>query len=114
MAETMKIVATASLEELVAYGIANGASMGASSRNAEQVVPWSFSFHGHPVTHENDDCYLVGGAGEKFSRGDLLIAARFGKDDVTLHIWPRAISSRPTRPVSVLSVRDNANGGSDA
>jgi hypothetical protein len=24
-------------------------------------MPWSFSFQGHPVTHENERCYLIMG-----------------------------------------------------
>ncbi len=22
-------------------------------------LPWSFTYAGHPITHENDDCYLI-------------------------------------------------------
>lgn len=22
-------------------------------------MPWSFEYEGHPVTHENDECYLI-------------------------------------------------------
>ena len=22
-------------------------------------MPWSFDYNGHPVTHENDECYLI-------------------------------------------------------
>lgn len=22
-------------------------------------MPWSFEYNGHPVTHENDECYLI-------------------------------------------------------
>ena len=22
-------------------------------------MPWSFTYNGHPVTHENDECYLI-------------------------------------------------------
>lgn len=22
-------------------------------------MPWSFDYNGHPITHENDECYLI-------------------------------------------------------
>jgi hypothetical protein len=34
-------------------------------------MPWSFYYKGTPVTHENDNCYIVGG--EHFHRGDMLV-----------------------------------------
>lgn len=39
--------------ELITYGLNNGA-------NIEGGMPWSFTMNGHPVTHENDETYLVG------------------------------------------------------
>lgn len=41
--------------EFLQYGRDNGA-------NIVRGMPWSFHFHGHPVTHENDQCYLIMGA----------------------------------------------------
>lgn len=40
-----------------------------------QGVPWSFIYKGHPITHENDDCYLIPTleGTMKFMRGDMLI-----------------------------------------
>ena len=38
--------------ELVEYGKANGG-------NVVNGVPWSFEYKGHPITHENDECYLI-------------------------------------------------------
>lgn len=56
-------------DEFVQYGLDNGA-------NVENGMPWSFNFKGFPVTHENDDCYLIPHFGEtkRFNRGDMLIA----------------------------------------
>lgn len=37
-------------------------------------MPWSFTYEGHPVTHENDNCYLVGGQDQvRFERGYRLL-----------------------------------------
>ena len=27
--------------------------------NLTNGMPWSFDYGGHPVTHENDECYLI-------------------------------------------------------
>lgn len=39
-------------DELVEYGLQNGA-------NIVSGMPWSFYYQGQPVTHENDECYIV-------------------------------------------------------
>jgi hypothetical protein len=39
-------------DELVAHGLANGA-------NVVNGMPWSFRWHGYPVTHETDNLYLI-------------------------------------------------------
>ena len=39
-------------DELVEYGKANGA-------NIVNGMPWSFKYGDHPITHENDECYLI-------------------------------------------------------
>lgn len=41
------------LEQLIEHGRNNGA-------NIVNDMPWSFRYKEHSVTHENDDCYLVG------------------------------------------------------
>jgi hypothetical protein len=38
--------------ELVQYGIDSGATL-------YNGFPWSFQYSGHPITHENDECYLI-------------------------------------------------------
>jgi hypothetical protein len=49
---------TVTFEQFVQYGRDNGA-------NIIDGMPWSFKFRGHPVTHENDRCYLIMGANGK-------------------------------------------------
>ena len=39
-------------DELVAYGKAN-------TTNIVNGMPWSFNYKGHPITHENNECYLI-------------------------------------------------------
>ena len=44
-------------------------------------MPWSFSYKGQPITHENDDCYLIPTLEGimKFKRGDMLITGVHGE-----------------------------------
>jgi hypothetical protein len=55
-------------DELVEYGEKNGGNM-------VNGFPWSFDYEGHPITHENDECYLVIVQNEtvKFTPADLLV-----------------------------------------
>ena len=39
-------------DELIQYGRDNGATI-------FDGMPWSFEYKGHPITHENDECYLI-------------------------------------------------------
>lgn len=39
-------------DEFVQHGKDSGA-------NLVNGMPWSFSYMGHPITHENDQCYLI-------------------------------------------------------
>jgi hypothetical protein len=39
-------------EQLVQHGRDNGG-------NIVDGMPWSFEYKGHPITHENDQCYLI-------------------------------------------------------
>ena len=47
----------------------------------ERALPWSFMYEGHPVTHENDNCYLINTPNEtlRFNRGEVLITGENGK-----------------------------------
>jgi hypothetical protein len=60
-------------EELIEHGRQNcGKCIGADG------MPWSFDFHGYPVTHENDTCYIINTKNGpiKFQYGDLLIVEK--------------------------------------
>jgi len=61
-------------DELVEYGKANGA-------NIVNGMPWSFNYKGHPITHENNDCYLIPTleGTHNFRRGDMLITGVKGE-----------------------------------
>lgn len=51
-------------DELVDFGKASGVPL-------VNGMPWSFTFQGHPVSHENDSCYLV--EGYHLKPGELLV-----------------------------------------
>lgn len=44
-------------------------------------MPWSFDYKGHPITHENDNCYLIPTleGTMRFDRGDMLITGVKGE-----------------------------------
>ncbi len=46
------VVEAITWSELVNHGIQSGANMVSG-------MPWSFSYAGQPITHENDACYLI-------------------------------------------------------
>jgi hypothetical protein len=62
------IVKAITFEELIEYGKNNGGNM-------VNGLPWSFNYNGHPVTNENDECYLVCTPDEtiKFTPQDILV-----------------------------------------
>ena len=68
------IIEAITFDELVAYGAANGGSI-------VDGMPWSFSYAGQPITHENNDCYLIPTieGTMKFQRGDMLITGVQGE-----------------------------------
>ena len=63
------VIEAVTFDSLVAYGLAH------PSANIVNGVPWSFTYRGQPITHENDDCYLIPTLEGvmKFNRGDMLI-----------------------------------------
>ena len=71
------IVDAVTFDELVAYG----RSMMGALVDADQM-PWSFTYCGHPVTHENDECYLIPfvkeGVGDRFTPADMLVTGVTG------------------------------------
>lgn len=46
------VIDAITFDELVEYGKNNGG-------NIVNGMPWSFHYNGHPITHENDECYLI-------------------------------------------------------
>jgi hypothetical protein len=46
------VIEAITFAELAEYGKANGA-------NIVNGMPWSFSYAGQPISHENDSCYLI-------------------------------------------------------
>ena len=46
------VIEAITFEEFVQYGKDHGGSIVGG-------MPWSFEYQGHPVTHENDSCYLI-------------------------------------------------------
>ena len=68
------VIEAITFDELVAYGLTHGA-------NIVNGMPWSFDYGGHPITHENDDCYLIPTleGTMKMGRGDMLITGVKGE-----------------------------------
>lgn len=68
------VIEAITFDELVEHGKANGG-------NIVNGMPWSFSYVGHPITHENDDCYLIWTleGTMRMDRGDMLITGVKGE-----------------------------------
>ena len=68
------VVEAITFDELVAHGIAVGG-------NVVGGMPWSFTYEGQGITHENDDCYLIPTLEGlmKMGRGDMLITGVAGE-----------------------------------
>jgi len=48
------IVEAITWDEFIQYGKDR-----VGKENLTQGMPWSFHYSGHPITHENDECYLI-------------------------------------------------------
>jgi hypothetical protein len=61
-------------DELVQHGID-------SQAHCIRGMPWSFQYAGHPITNENDDCYLIPTleGTMKMGRTDMLITGVAGE-----------------------------------
>ena len=85
------VIDAITFDELVEHGKAAGGNM-------VNGMPWSFEYRGQPITHENDDCYLVLTleGSMRFQRGDMLITGVQGE------IYPckREIFEATYEPVS--------------
>lgn len=55
-------------DELVQHGLKAGGPV-------YNGMPWSFDYHGQPITHETDDCYLI---------PTLEGTMRMGRDDMLI------------------------------
>jgi hypothetical protein len=68
------VIEAVTFDELVEHGKSNGG-------NVVNGMPWSFTYNGHAITHENDDCYLIPTleGTMRFERGDMLITGIAGE-----------------------------------
>jgi hypothetical protein len=68
------VIDAITFDEFVEYGKNRGA-------NIVNDMPWSFYYNGHPVTHENDSCYLIPTleGTMKFTNSDVLITGVNGE-----------------------------------
>ena len=68
------VIEAITFDELVEYGLAHGT-------NIVNGMPWSFTYKGQPITHENDNCYLVPTleGTMRFERGDMLLTGVKGE-----------------------------------
>lgn len=46
------VIEAITFQELVEYGLGH-------TKNIEKGMPWSFTYKGWGITHENDECYLI-------------------------------------------------------
>lgn len=68
------IIEAITFSEFIEFGKNNGA-------NIVNGMPWSFKYNGHPVTHENDECYLIQTleGTHNFTPSDMLITGVNGE-----------------------------------
>ncbi|WP_200844025.1 DUF2829 domain-containing protein [Pantoea sp. 18069] len=68
------VIEAVTFDELVAHGLKNCTS-------AVDGMPWAFDYNGHPITHENDDCYLIPTLEGvmKMGRSDMLLTGVKGE-----------------------------------
>lgn len=69
------VIEAITFAELVAHGIAVNGNI------AVDGMPWSFKYAGHPITHENNDTYIIPTleGSMHFKRGDMLITGVNGE-----------------------------------
>ncbi len=53
------VIEAMTFDEMIQYAKDHGTTMGVSSKNQGDPVPWSFYINEHHVSHENDDCYVI-------------------------------------------------------
>lgn len=77
------VVEAITFDELVEYGRLHGTHVVSRLHGTNIVngMPWSFDYKGKPITHENDDCYLIPTleGTMRMERGDMLITGVKGE-----------------------------------
>ena len=93
------VIEAITFDELVEHGKASGAGI-------VNGMPWSFTYNGHPITHENDNCYLIPSleGTTRFDRGDMLITGVKGeiypcKPDIFAATYKPADAPSPSEAV---------------
>lgn len=73
------IVEAITFDELVAHGLKEAEKDKGCS--VVRGLPWSFKYNGHPITHENDECYIIPTleGSMHFKKGDMLITGVNGE-----------------------------------
>lgn len=69
-AKKASVVEAVTFDEFVEYGRQQGVPL-------TNGMPWSFVYQNHPVTHENDFKYIIGGM-LQFNEGQMLLAHEGG------------------------------------
>ena len=59
------VVEAISFEDLIKYGLTQ-------TDNIYNNMPWSFKYMGIPITHETDECYIIGGY-TRLTKNQMLI-----------------------------------------
>lgn len=69
------VIEAITFDELVEYGRVH------CGPNIHNGMPWSFEYRGYPITHENDQCYLIPTleGTMRMERGDMLITGVKGE-----------------------------------
>lgn len=92
------VITAITFDQLVAHGIA-------ADGNVVNGMPWSFSYAGHGITHENDDCYLIPTleGTMKMGRDDMLITGVKGEIyPCKRDIFEATYDAAPTAPGPVM------------
>lgn len=73
-------------DDFIEYGKQNNG-------NIVNGMPWAFNYNGHPITHENDECYLIPTSNGvmRFTPNDVLVTKSNGD------IYPCSKKAAPTK-----------------
>lgn len=98
--EELTEVSRITFDELIEHGKAAGVE-------TINGMPWSFEYNGQPVTHETDNCYLVGE--HRFERGEFLVTLSNGSV-----IVPKPPTVTPTDAELTAAEAGGEDAGTDA